>query len=391
MPILDINKTIAYVSVVHPLHDHRFLYKQCSGLVKHGFEVDYYVQHTQPETLQGVHIKPLKTYASRLGRFLSTFGLLPKLLKKKYAAYHLVDPELLPLGILLKLLSRKAVIFDAHEDYVDFMKRKHYLPGFMGTGCSWGIKVMLNASSRLFDGFVFADEGTATMFDRMPQEKKCFFYNFPMRSMFPEKPNEWATRTYELVFLGTMSVTSGTLVILDAIKRLRENFKTLKCLFIGFPGKELHDRVFEFIAQNGLEANVEFTGRLPHSEIPALLQQCKIGLIGLLDLPKFHSNIATKLFEYMASGIPVVSSDLPPERKFIPDDQCGRFFTPGDAEDMAQAISAILSDPKRGAEMSAAARNHMLQQQYFAEAEIRKLADFYGHLLSGHRNIACES
>ncbi len=379
---------IAYISVVHPLHDHRFLYKQCSGLVKNGFEVDYYVRHTHSETIQGVGIYPLKTYKSRLRRFLSTFWLLPELMKKKYSAYHLVDPELLPVGILLKLFSRKVVVFDAHEDYIDFMKRKYYLRGFLGVLCSCGIKILLNISSRLFDGFVFADEGTASMFDGMPQGKKCFFYNFPVFSMFPQTPSKWTARKYDLVFLGTMSRTSGTFVILEAIKLLKERFQSLKCLFIGVPDENVRDEVFNFVDQNKMRDNIEVTGRLPHSDIPEILQNCKIGLIGLLDLPKFHSNIATKLFEYMASGIPVVSSDLPPERKYI-GEKCGKFFPPGDAPAMAAAINAILLEDGRGQEMSMAARDYMVQKKYFAESEVEKLATFYKRLLSSPGEQLC--
>jgi glycosyltransferase involved in cell wall biosynthesis len=374
--------SIAYVSVVHPLHDHRFLYKQCSGLVRHGFAVDYYVRHDKETVLQGVQIQPLQPATHRLSRFSGTFALLPRLVRRRYAAYHMVDPELLPLGILLKALTRRRVVFDAHEDYVDFMRHKHYLPGPLGRFFSLGLRGVLDLSSRMLDGFVFADEGTASLFKRMASERKPMFYNFPLRSMFPEQPAEWDSRRYDTVFLGTMSGTSGTWVILEAIQKLKTRHPAVRCLFIGTPEPEMKERVLAFVRENGLSENVEFTGRLPHADVPRLLQQCKIGLIGLLDLPKFHRNIATKLFEYMASGIPVVSSDLPPERRFITAGDCGEFFTPGDSTGMAAAIDRILSEPGRGQAMSVSARERMVRENYFAEGEIERLARFYRWLLS---------
>jgi glycosyltransferase involved in cell wall biosynthesis len=384
-------KAIAYVSVVHPLHDHRFLYKQCSGLVNHGYTVDYHVRHEREEVIQGVSIKPLRPPQSRLRRFVSTFSLLPGLLKPSYVAYHLVDPELLPLGMVLKARTRRLVVFDAHEDYVDFIKHKHYLRGPAGGALSVGMRFLLHASSRALDGFVFADKGTAGMFKGMPEARKCLFYNFPLRSMFPEELSPWGERPYDLVFLGTMSRTSGIWVILDAVKLLKVRRPGVKCLFIGIPGEELRQEVFRFVEEQQLRANVEFTGRLPHGDVPLLLQRCKVGIVGLLDLPKFHSNIATKLFEYLASGIPVVSSDLPPEREFIPDGECGKFYKPGDAAGMADAIDFILSRNGCGPRMSANARRHVLERNYFAEGEIAKLAGFYSNLLairSGRRATA---
>jgi glycosyltransferase involved in cell wall biosynthesis len=375
-------QSIAYVSVVHPLHDHRFLYKQCSGLVRHGFAVDYHVQHDAEAVLQGVRIRPLSPHRGRLWRFLGTFNLLPRLVRIRYAAYHLVDPELLPLGLALKVFTRGRVVFDAHEDYVDFMRHKHYLPGPVGTVCSWGIRLVLNISSRMLDGFVFADDGTADLFVRMAPEQKTMFYNFPLRSMFPEQPAEWGARRYDTVFLGTMSETSGTWVILEAIRLLKQRHPSIRCLFIGMPEARLQERVTQFIQENGLGVNVEFTGRLPHSQIPLLLQECKVGLVGLLDLPKFHRNIATKMFEYLASGIPVVSSDLPPERRFVVDGQTGFFFPPGNSAKMADAIEVILNQPGLGQRMSTSAREHMIRENYFAEGEIEELAGFYSRLLS---------
>jgi glycosyltransferase involved in cell wall biosynthesis len=383
------NHSIAYVSVVHPLHDHRFLYKQCSGLVRHGFAVDYHVQHDAETVLQGVKIRPLSPPCGRLWRFLGTFKLLPRLVRTRYAAYHLVDPELLPLGLALKVFTRGRVVFDAHEDYVDFMRHKHYLPGPVGMVCSWGIRLVLNISSRVLDGFVFADDGTAGLFGGMAPESKAMFYNFPLRSMFPEQPAEWNSRRYDTVFLGTMSETSGTWVILEAIRLLKQRNRFIRCLFIGMPEARLKGGVMHFVEENGLRENVEFTGRLPHSDIPVLLQECKVGLVGLLDLPKFHRNIATKMFEYMASGIPVVSSDLPPERRFIMDGQTGLFFQPGNSIAMADVIHGILNDPGRGQQMSKNARDHMIRENYFAEGEIEQLAGFYSRLLSRFPGGCC--
>jgi glycosyltransferase involved in cell wall biosynthesis len=380
---------IAYLSVVHFLHDHRFLYKQCKGLADNGFEVIYYVQAPEESVINNVHIKPLKSHRSRLIRFLSTFSLLPTFLRAKYDAIHLVDPELLPLGMILKLLTKTVIVFDAHEDYVDFMKHKHYLNSFFSRAFSIGIRFVLYLSSLLLDGFVFADEGTAREFKKLPPSRKGFFYNFPMRSMFPDQCQKWSKRKYDVVFLGTMSRTSGTFIMLEALRIVRDKYQALKCLFIGQPGSEIKAEMDEFIQKHDLGECIEITGRLPHGEVPNLLQQGKVGLIGLVNIPKFHNNIATKMFEYMASGIPVVSSDLPPERKYIIPDKCGYLVQPEDSAAMAEAVLKIISDTEFGEKMSQNCRQHMLEQKYYAENEIDKLVEFYQQLLKHRRKLIC--
>lgn len=380
---------IAYISVVHPLHDHRFVYKQCRGLAENGFSVDYYVQAPQACVINGIKIKPLKSYRYRVMRFLSTFLLAPGIISRKYDAIHLVDPELLPLGILIKIFTRIIVIFDAHEDYVDFMKRKHYLNRLTRSFFSSGIKLILNLSGILLDGFVFADDGTADEFKKIPSDRKSFFYNFPVRSMFSGKQNPWESREYDIVFLGTMSRTSGTFIMLEAVTLLKIKHSALKCLFIGEPGSEIKQQVAEYTDKNNLSSCVNFTGKLPHSDVPDFLQKCKVGLIGLVDIPKFHKNIATKMFEYMASGIPVVSSDLPPERKYIVSGRTGFLIEPENPRAMAEAVDRIISNRELWQYMSQECCTHMAEQGYFAEDEIKKLVLFYKYLLLHRRKLFC--
>jgi hypothetical protein len=68
--------------------------------------------------------------------------------------------------------------------------------------------------------------------------------------MFPETPKEWIERKYGIVFLGTMSRTSGIFVILNALKIIKQTNPQFKCLFIGKPGNEVDDAVQDFIFKN---------------------------------------------------------------------------------------------------------------------------------------------
>lgn len=58
------------------------------------------------------------------------------------------------------------------------------------------------------------------------------------------------------------------------------------------------------------------SGPQPQSEVPNLLKKCHIGLIPLEDLLKWSFSSPLKLFEYAASGLAVVASDIPPHQTF---------------------------------------------------------------------------
>ena len=81
--------------------------------------------------------------------------------------YHLHDPELLPFALKLKKHG-KAVVFDSHENYVEQIRNKPYLPGKVAAFAS---KLYDQYSKRVFakiDGLTYAGNGeTATIFDNM--------------------------------------------------------------------------------------------------------------------------------------------------------------------------------------------------------------------------------
>ena len=58
-------------------------------------------------------------------------SLLSELLRQNANVYHFQDPELLPLGFVLKLIFRKRVIYDAYEDFPSMTANKRSIPRLM--------------------------------------------------------------------------------------------------------------------------------------------------------------------------------------------------------------------------------------------------------------------
>jgi len=90
--------------------------------------------------------------------------------------------------------------------------------------------------------------------------------------------------------------------------------------------------------------NLLLAGRRKRKEIPYYLKAADI-----LVLPNKRgekiSEIYTsplKLFEYMASGRPIVAADLPSAREILSESNC-LFFRPNDAEDLSRKIGNLLS------------------------------------------------
>ena len=110
-----------------PPNDIRVFYKECSSLVKAGFQVYMVTPNAESKVLNGINIIGVQ-YDSRIP--LARFFLLPKLLYKaalkiNAEIYHFNDPACLPYGLKLKSKNKK-VIFDSFEDHY-YLRIRSYL------------------------------------------------------------------------------------------------------------------------------------------------------------------------------------------------------------------------------------------------------------------------
>ena len=80
-----------------------------------------------------------------------------------------------------------------------------------------------------------------------------------------------------------------------------------------------------------------------------------------------------KLFEYMASGRPIIASDLPALREIL-NDKNALFFEPGNADDLARAIKMLKQSQALGYHLSQQALSDV--KEYTWDKRALKILDF---------------
>jgi glycosyltransferase involved in cell wall biosynthesis len=81
-----------------------------------------------------------------------------------------------------------------------------------------------------------------------------------------------------------------------------------------------------------------------------------------------------KLFDYMASGTPIIASDLPSLGEVLRDESNALLVPPGDAEAFARALRRLADGPALGARLSGQAKQE--SGAYAWELRAQRIIDF---------------
>ncbi|MGY1707492.1 glycosyltransferase family 4 protein [Geodermatophilus sp. SYSU D00697] len=98
-------------------------------------------------------------------------------------------------------------------------------------------------------------------------------------------------------------------------------------------------------------SRITLTGFVEHSAVPAVL-----GSLDVLVLPSAYEEMGSVLTEAMASGVPVVASDVGGIPEVVTDGESGLLVPPGDVDALAAALDRLAADPGLRARLSAGAR-----------------------------------
>ena len=120
----------------------------------------------------------------------------------------------------------------------------------------------------------------------------------------------------KIVYVGTVSQQRGRDVMLDAMANIAQDSIPVHLTIIGASEAEL-SYCNSRIKHLGLQAYVVVQGRVTGDQIPQLLAEADVGICLWEDKPWWRFNPPTKLFEYLAAGLPVLASDICTHTRYI--------------------------------------------------------------------------
>lgn len=363
---------VCHFTTVHPYTDTRIFIKECCSLAAAGYETHLAAVNAPDTLLNGVYLHGIKgTKGNRLMRMMQTSWRAYQTVRKIEAdIYHFHDPELLPIGLLLRL-SGKPVIYDCHEDVPKQIMEKHWIPRPLRRGVSWLFMKVEHLIAKRLSAVIAVHPAVE---ERM-RKIGCLTINvnnYPLLKELHITIESEREKEKAVCYIGAISQARGINEMIEAISL------TDVTLYIAGRFSPQHLRR-EIVLQAGWK-QVKELGQIDRQEVKQVLAKAVAGLVIFQPVPHHLVSMPTKIFEYMSAGIPVIASNLPLLKAVIEEYECGICVNPEDPREIADAIIWMINNPLHAARMGENGRK-AVEKQFNWEADMKKLLRLYTEII----------
>jgi len=279
---------------------------------------------------------------------LAFFRVILLSLRRKYSLIqvHNLPDYLIFVGILHKLFGVKLVL-DIHDPSVDLFEEKW--PGKKNKLFKYLIKVGERYSCKLSDHLITV---TSMCKEKLvergnPPDKITLILNTANESIFQfNKLRDFSTITEsaKILYYGTIAERQGLHYAIKAMEYLIKDIPNSSLNIYGIYEKSYKRKLEKLKEELNLQNNVILNGSIRREEIPDIINNHDIGIVPHPCTPYLNLSLPTKAFEYVNSGLPVVSTKI--ESLFdVLDNNCITYAEDGNPKEFSEAIKYLCLNP----------------------------------------------
>jgi glycosyltransferase involved in cell wall biosynthesis len=341
---------IVHITTGHHPFDTRVFQKQCKSLAANGYLVNLVVPHDKDIFIDGVHISAIKNVKSRFDRIvISPWRALSVAIKINADVYHLHDPDLIPIGLILKLFKKK-IIFDSHEDFPADILSKTWIPINLRKFVSKLYSIFERFSFSHFDSIITVHEQIHLRIVKY-QPKTFIVKNYPILN---NNVQLLKRRQSKFIWLGMLGPVRGCFQLDEAVS----NNDNLMLDVIG--------TVLEFTP---VSKNIKLLGGFNHQKAMQMAAGYLAGIVTYLPEPNHVEALPNKLFEYMSLGLPVIASNFPKWREIVEEAKCGILVNPNSPQEICEAMLWYLNNQEEALEMGLRGRDAVIKKYSWSTEE----------------------
>jgi len=300
------------------------------------------------------------------------FKALSLLLKKRYHLIH-THEEAAFMGVIFRWLYRIPHLYDMHSDLSQQMENfqvthSKFIVGLVRCGERWvinhsdfiiGICPTLGQTIQSLNTFASCSviENSPLAYD--PESFQPEIEQHIDSLLGPDAVNT-------ILYTGTLEIYQGLDLLFEAAQRVTAERNDVRFILVGGSPKQV-SIVREHLTKLGLSPFFNLIGQRPPEEIPYFLKKATI----LVSPRKSGTNTPLKIYSYLASGKPVLATDLLTHTQVL--DPETALLVPPQGEAFAEGILKLLDDQGLRVRLAEAAQLKY-QQEYAYEKYISKVS-----------------
>lgn len=365
---------VVHVTTVHPRDDIRIFIKQCNSLATR-YDVSLIVADgIGDDCINGIKIIDVGYVKNRIKRILlQPYKAYKKCIELSADIYQFHDPELLSLGFFLRK-KNKLAIYDVHEDVEKDILTKEWIPAFARKVVSFFFSKIEKTIAKRLTGIISATPVINIKFSKI-NNNSININNYPLQEEFNNINIKKAQKKRQVCYVGGICKIRGIEQALEAAHILND-------VSLVLAGRIESPQLKKEIELKSVK-NIIYKGHLSRKEVCNLLEESVVGIATLLPTLNYIESQPIKIFEYMAAGIPVIASNFPLWKLIIEDNNCGICVNPNSPQEIAEAISTLVDNPKLSEELGENGRKAVLEK-YNWESEKTNLLQFYDKILKNY-------
>lgn len=304
---------------------------------------------------------------------------LALLLRNRYDVVH-AHEESVFWASLLKPFFRYKLIYDMHSRMPPQIEAMRWSRSAIVTA----FRVMEDMGLRSADAVITISPGLARHASLvMPDSRRHFLIENslfePIRRLgsngagtsMPLEPSEIQGRRIVL-YAGTFEPYQGLDLLIPAFARVHRRDPEALLLLVGGTPRQV-ERYRALAAREGVADHCRFTGTLPKCVVEDLIRLAEV----LVSPRLAGTSTPLKIYEQMASGRPLVATDVPAHSEVLGEDTC--CLVPPTVEGLARGMTTILEDPELGRRLAARAEG-LYHERYSRSSYGRKMRQLFDAL-----------
>lgn len=181
-----------------------------------------------------------------------------------------------------------------------------------------------------------------------------------------------------IIYHGDIKPADGVDVLFNAFKKVLVKVPKAKLLIVG-GGSDYFNNLKNMGRELGIYNSAIYTGWVEHSEIPKYLAASDVGAMPMRATLNHRCYLSFKLFEYWASGKPIVTTRLDAICQIVKDGQNGLIVSPENIEELSQALIYLLKNPEKARQMGINGRK-LVEEKFDWDLLMEKEAKLYESL-----------